>query len=266
MISTQRLVRVVPTVIRANYPFRRFKPESNHEVRKPDVTGTEIDQLRARRNMLRSMTTEQLLQLEMDIREPMNLFEALALAKRESKLIVPNDIYYRALEAIQDENRPNYLKPHPPYGAWTGTLVIYESSDKPFGNDILFIREYDTVQNTKARYSISFTIPEQFRGKKNCGLVLEHPDFEIIGLGDNKFQLTLANGANIRLVEPKGDEWINRWHDTYPKKKTRWFKRLTSWYRPDCYIGCAGRFVIDGNKHVISDYGGWPHASPVALF
>ncbi len=178
MISSQRLVRAIPTVTRASDPFRRYNPEPSHEVRQADITGMEIEQLRARREMLRSQDPE-LAKTVIEVAGIMNVFEALELAKREGKLIVPNYVHDRILTETRNTEFHKQLYR---YAAWTGTLIIYEAPDKPFGEEVVFENNYGHV-----KYSISFIVPEQFRGKANCALVVEHPDFELVNLGINRY-------------------------------------------------------------------------------
>ena len=199
MISTQRLVRVVPAVIRAGDPFGKYKTEESHEVRKADVTGQSYaEQVKRTRQMLRSMRPEAVSQI-IEFHRGLNLFEALALAKREGKLIVPNDIHDRILMETKDEE---YLRQN--YPVWTGTLIIFEKSDTPLGDAVVFIWEHN-----KVTYSISFTIPEQFRGLLNCALVVEYPDFELVNLGNNRYELKLVEECNIKPINnfPKRDGW-----------------------------------------------------------
>ncbi|MBS3068280.1 hypothetical protein J4450_06245 [Candidatus Micrarchaeota archaeon] len=193
----------------ANDPFRRFKPEPTHEVRKVKATGTELDKLRARRRMLREMTPEQALQVIEFRLERLNFFEALALAQREGKLIVPNDIHDRILTETKDGEyfEQNYKVP-----VWTGTLVMYERPNISFGDKLVIGWEHG-----KDGYSVLFTVPEQFRGKTNCALAIVHPDFDILDLGNKRYKIKLVKGANIHLIEnfPKvGGSWHMRHTET----------------------------------------------------
>ena len=126
--------------------FRRYGPLESHETRKAQVTGTELDRLRARRQMLREMTPEQAL-VTIHFYQRLNLFEALALAQKEGKLIVPNDVHDKISTetkdpeeqgSLGDRNRrlrdEKYLRQN--YPVWAGTLVIYEKPDTLFGESI----------------------------------------------------------------------------------------------------------------------------------
>src|SRR3989338_808934 len=208
----------VSHALRANDQFKRFKPEPTHEVRELEVTGTELERLRARRQMLRDMTPEQVLQV-IEFYRDLNFFEALALAKREGKLIVPNDVLHTILKQKRDEK---YLQQVCRLGVRTGTLIVYEKQDQPFGEQVVA-----NWKHGEFYYSISFTVPERFRGKVDCILLVNYPDFEIfrvlrtwrsfpkkpnasdpwaqdfklINVGINRFNLEVADENNIRLIE-----------------------------------------------------------------
>ncbi len=161
----------------ANNPFRRYIREPVHEVRQSDVTGQSFaDQVKRTRQMLRSMKPEAVKQV-IEFHKGLNFFQALALAKREGRLIVPNDVHDRILNETE-------LR----YRTWTGTLVIYETPYTQFGEQIVF----DNMR---------FFIPKKFRGKINCALLIEHPDFELVNLGGNKYELKAVDEANINLIE-----------------------------------------------------------------
>ncbi len=183
-----------PTTLAADRRFGRFKKEDPHEVRQADVTGQSYaEQARKARQMLRSMDPEKVKQV-IEFHRDLNFFQALALAKQEGRLIVPNDVHDRILTETKDpEERSSlgdrdfnrsreicsteqtdrdrrsrdeqYLRQN--YPVWTGTLVIYEKPNAPFGEKVVF-------------EGITFIFPEQFRGKINCALVVEHPDFELV--------------------------------------------------------------------------------------
>ena len=155
---------------RASDPFGKYKRETVQEVRKPDVRGQSYaEQVKRTKEMLRSMDPETVKQV-IEFHKDLTVFEALALAKRTGRLIVPYDVHDRILTETTDRK---YLEQN--YPAWTGTLIIYEAPDKKFGKNVVFSWEHNKVQ-----YSISFKVPKQFRGKVNCALVIEHPDFEVI--------------------------------------------------------------------------------------
>ncbi len=190
----ERRVADVPITMRANDPFGRYGPMGSHEVRQADVTGQSFaERVKRTREMLRSLEPEKARDI-IEFRGDLNLFQALALAKREGKLIVPNDVHDRILTETKDMKLLKQL-----YGAWvrTGTLVIYEKPDKPFGKKV----NSGWEDNNNLKYSISFQVPKQFRGKVNCALVIEHPDFELISLGNNKYEIKTIDDSNIYLVQ-----------------------------------------------------------------
>ena len=202
----------------ADNRFRRYSPMDKHEVRQADITSQSyIEQARRTREMLRSMKPETVKQV-IEFHKDLTVFEALALAQREGKLIVPNDVHDRILTETGDEK---YLREN--YPVWTGTLIIYEAlsagpknadnichdsrdkaPDKPFGKEVVFSWKDDK----DVEYSISFKVPKQFRGKRNCALVVEHPDFELISLGNNHYELKV-DIQNVHQIEqfPRRDGW-----------------------------------------------------------
>ena len=253
--------------LRAEDPFRRYKQEPTHEMRKQEVVGNRQEAVRRTREMLRSMTVEQLLQVVEFVPQELDLFEALALAQRENKLIVPNDILDRILAGITDTELLKKLYKGP---TWTGTLVIYEAPDKKFGKQVTFTFEYQ--KNVKS--SFSFKIPKQFQGLRNCALAIEHPDFEIVEISkkpsawsrifdrhksqiENQYEIKLVDGANIHLIEnfpKKGDSWYIPDPETKipqgePVKESDEAKSLRRLDR--AYIG-----LLVHSLFIISDFGG----------
>ncbi len=197
--SKTRDARPDTFTLAADSRFRRYGPIDKHEARQPDVTGQSFaERARKASQMLRSMDPEKVKQV-IEFHRGLNFFEALALAKREGKLIVPNDIHDRILTETTDEQ---YLRAN--HSVWTGTLVIYEAPDKKFGKNVIFSWEHN-----KVKYSFSFNVPEQFRGKANCALVIEHPDFELMALGDNRYELRVDE-RSVHQVESFAKE--NSWH------------------------------------------------------
>ena len=238
-----------PTRLGANDTFRRFKPEQTHEVRKPVVTDQSyIERARKARQMLRSMTTDQLLQV-IEFYSELNFFEAFALAKRENKLVVPNAVHDKVLTEITDDEPLRQLY-H--VWKWTGTLVIYEKPNKKFGKNVSLSWEYE-----KVKYSVLFSIPKQFKGKRNCALAMEHPDFEVIDLGNNRFEIKLVEGANIHLIanfpkqtsqryKPHPETKIPQGEPVKNSKDARYLWRLDS-----AFIGPVARNVIDDRRRYI---------------
>src|SRR3989338_5862415 len=76
--------------------FGIYKPEEKHEVRSLKLGGDEHQRLQRTKQMLRSMAPEQVFEI-IEFHRDLSFFESLAIAKREGKLIVPNDVYDRIL-------------------------------------------------------------------------------------------------------------------------------------------------------------------------
>ena len=256
MINTQVERRIKPVthdIVSASNVFGRFKREGRHEVRQPDITGqTYIEQVKRTREMLRSMKSDAVSQI-IEFRRDLNFFEALALAKEEGKLIVPNDVHDRILTETKDKE---FLLQN--YPVRTGTLIIYEAPDKPFGEQVVFSWKDDSDE----KYSVSFTIPEQFRGRANCALVIEHPDFEVLNLGDNRYALKVTD-EKIHQIEqfPKQDCWYIPHTETgIPQgtivKKSSDSRRIWR-FNDSAYLGPVVRDVddIDGSlKQVVNAF------------
>ncbi len=254
-------IKDVARVTRAIDPFRRYTREPKHEVRTADVTGQSYqEQVKKAREMLRSLDPEAVKQV-IEFHKGLNLFQALVLAKREGKLIVPNGIHDRILTETKDpEERSSlgdrdrrsrdeqYLRQN--YPAWTGTLVIYEAPDKPFGEQVVFNRDINQV-----KYSISFKVPKQFRGKKNCVLVVEHPDFELVDLGKNKYQIRVTDGIHLIEQFPKKDGWHMPDAETGIPCSMSVRESLDSrslWRLDSSYLGLLRRGVLYGLRRVVN--------------
>ncbi len=274
---------------RASDPFQKFKPEPHHEVRQADVTGQSLtDQVKRTKEMLRSLDQEKVKQV-IEFHKGLDFFEALALAKREGKLIVTNDIHDRILMETKDpEERSSlgdrdfnrsreicsteqtdrdrrsrdkkYFEEN--YPLWTGTLVIYEKPDKPFGKEVNFGWEDNGLN-----YSVSFKIPKQFQRKTNCALVVEHPDFELVNLGNNRYEIKVVDGSSIRLVQdfPKKNGWHLKDHGIPIVAKEHSNSRYL-WRTSSSYIGPLGRgdFVGYGRCGFVADVV-WSGDAGVAL-
>jgi hypothetical protein len=187
------VARVPATATNMASKFGRYGPMEEKAVREADVIGDELSYLRQRREMLRSMRPEQALQV-IEFHDGLHMFQALDLARKEKKLIVPNDVHDRILTGKGKR-----------HSTWTGTAVIYESPDEPFAEKVVY-----SWNDAKVQYSVAFEVPRPFRGKKNCVLVVEHPDFDLVSLGDNNFQLKAAEGG-VSLLEH------------FPKKHGYWY-------------------------------------------
>lgn len=174
-----------PSTTHADKIFGKYRREDHRVVRPADVSLDLPRDLRQRREMLRRMTPEQALAV-IEFYGDLDFFQALELARREGKLIVPHDVHDRILTETSSDR---YLIRVYPVRA--GTVVIYEAPDKPFG---MFV-EFE---------GILFDVPEQFRGKTNCALVVDHPDFDLI-----EHELVVPDPSQIHLIEefPEKDGW-----------------------------------------------------------
>ncbi len=237
----------------ADNRFRRYGPIESHEVRTTDVTGTEIERLRQRRQMLREMDPEKVKQV-IEFHRDLNFFQALVIAQKESKLIVPNDVHDGILTKTSDEP---YLRQN--YSVWTGTLIIYGVPGKKLGKEVV----YRFKDDKGVQYSISFKVPKQFRGLRNCALVIEHPDFDLINVGENEYELKVE--GEIRLIEsfPRESDWYNtapetkipqgepvkeskdpEEHDSLGDRDQRSREARYLWRREDAHIGPVARYVL----------------------
>ncbi len=208
------------------------------------------------------------------------IWDALAKAKEQGKVIVPNSVHDRML--VETEHYKNdAIKAG--YAAWTGTAIIYEEPDKVFGETVTFTwqMEQGTGQNKKnVEYSLTFTVPEKFRGKKNCALLMDHPDFEIVSVVGkaNSYELKVTDEASIQMNE------------SFPKVTQKWYHydegtripvgepldgQATDntmrylWRQAGAYCGLLARgYNIDGQRGVYANdrpsYGLGVHAVPLA--
>jgi hypothetical protein len=218
----------------ASKRFGRYKQEPEHCARPAEVVGGELRKLRQRRELLRGMSPKQALQV-IEFHNDLNVFEALALAKKEGKILVPNYVHDRILTETKER-----------YSAWTGTCVIYEAPDKPFGEKVVYRWEdYNGIG-----YSIRLAVPEHLRGKTNCALVIEHPDFGIVVMGNSTYELE-ADEKTIALIENFPKE-SGKWHEFderfripvgSQKRKNKSLRRL--WRLDDSYLGPVARGFYD---------------------
>ena len=253
----RRIILAEPTgVASASRGFRRYCPMTQQQVRSLKVNGNELDRLRQKLVLLREMSPDQARQA-IDFRAlKLNFFEALELAKSEGKILVPNDVIDRIL------TETNAKLP------WhrTGTLVIYEAPGKPFGEKVV----HSDVVNFNT--TISFEVPLQFRGKTDCALVIEHPDFELVSQGDNH-EIRVDDTSKIHPFE-HFPTTRGTWH-SYDKK----FRIPTGetvqesdnarllWRLGGCYIGSFNREVYDcGRRRAVGASFDWSDVSRVALF
>ena len=215
MITTAKRVLSVPAATRANDPFGRYSPMDKHEVRALKVEGTELDKLRQRREMLRSMDPERVKQV-IEFHRDLTVFEALASAKREGRLIVPRDVHDRILTETKDKE---YFREN--YPTWAGTFIICEAPSEKFRDTVIF----SFVSHAKLNYSMSFKVPKKFQGKRNCAIIGDYSDFELIDrelvassrdlskgqtdLGSNRYELKVVDERSVHRVKsfPEQTGW-----------------------------------------------------------
>jgi len=127
---------------------------------------------------------------------------AIERANRERKIIIPNAVHDRILLETTFWQKPEIKYCYP---VWTGTLIVYEAPDTPFGETVSFDkRTIDLIGHS------SFLVPEKFRGKINSALVVEHPDFDLLeALGRNGLEVIVKDETAIFLLEnfPKEKGW-----------------------------------------------------------
>ncbi|MBI5051446.1 hypothetical protein HZC08_01675 [Candidatus Micrarchaeota archaeon] len=160
--------RIAPTpvsITSVSDRFRGYKPEPHIDVREAVVTSDKLDKLRARREALKAVDPKTAFS---QLRFHPNLNATQALAQENGWLIAPNSVHDGILNRTKES-----------YAVWTGTLVVYEAPDQPFGKEVTFI-----WTDGPTKYSITFQIPENLRGKKDCAIVLEHPDFILVKTGN----------------------------------------------------------------------------------
>ena|SRR3989338_4058951 len=221
--------------------FGRYKDIESHEVRKQKAVGNRLEAVGRTREMLRGMTAEQLLQV-IEFHDGLNFIQVLTLARREGKLIVPSYIHDTILNEIKDKEALRQLYKNL---MWTGTLVIYEEPYKKFGETLVFRSEENKVE-----YFVSFEVPKQFQGLANCALAIEHPDFELVDLGNNRYEIKLDAGVNINLIESfpvESDKWHIPHQETMipqgePIKESNDARHLLR--RDGCYIGSVGYGIV----------------------
>ena len=130
-------------------------------------------------------------------------WEAVEQANKEGKIIIPNCVHDRMLMETDHWQKPEIKAG---YWAWTGTGVVYEAPGKQFGGRVVF-----NWQDENVKYSVSFSVPKQFQGKKDSVLVVEHPDFVFVPKGNNRFELKVKDENLVQLVEnfPVKNGWYS---------------------------------------------------------
>ena len=98
-------------------------------------------------------------------------------------------------ELLQDEEA--YKKCNALFTCWTGTMLVYEAPGVPFGKYVK-----DSVTGW------IFDVPEEFQGKTDIALLLEHPDFKI---EEGAYGMTFVRPAPLYEISsmpfPTKDGW-----------------------------------------------------------
>ncbi len=191
--------------------FGGFKPDAEgpQPLRELLVEGSELNLLRDKREMLRTMTPRQALDI-FECHDRLNILEILALAKETGGLIASSTVLDRVLGQTEYD-----LPPQGARGLWTGTAVIFEAPGKHFGDTVVYSSE--PFWKTRPDNTIEFSVPEKFQGKVNCALVVEHPDFELIPHESGGYRLIVSDESMLSLVER--------------------FPRESGWHAPDAKFG-----------------------------
>ncbi|MEW6035065.1 MAG: hypothetical protein AB1529_00490 [Candidatus Micrarchaeota archaeon] len=130
----------------ASKRFGRYKPEDHATVRPAQLRGDELGHLRQKRELLRSMSPEQAMQV-IEFHQGLNVFEALALAKKERKILVPNYVLDRILTETDDAV---FFGNYP---VWTGTAVVYEAPGRRLGKGPFSAGKTKMIPNTPCHSS-----------------------------------------------------------------------------------------------------------------
>ena len=251
-LSHARKESLPPGIVMARSRFGKYESEERVSIRRADVSGDELQRLRNIRKMIRDMKPEDVMNM-ITFYNGLNVFEALALANREGALIVPNSIHDRILT---ETNNPVFFKNS---FVWTGTLVIYEAPGRVFGETLIYAWEQNNVQ-----YSISFNVPDKFRDKEGCALVVQHPDFDLVPAEGNSCKLIVANESMVHLIENFPSQSLNWYqydgqfripigHPINPSPDSRGLWRASG----SCYIGLVVRVGYDVNYGCgVNAYGG----------
>lgn len=149
---------------------------------------------------------------------------------------------------LTETNNPVFLNN---FTVWTGTLLIYEAPGRAFGETLVYAWEH-TVQ-----YSISFNVPDEFRGQRNCALIVQHPDFDLVPAEGNSYKLIVTDVNMIHLIEkfpstggayPYEEQFRIPVQSTSSSNDQRWFWRVGG----SCYIGLVVR--LDWSRGVGAGY------------
>ena len=141
-----------------------------------------------------------LLEVLVEKENGVSMEEAIARAEKEKRVIASNKRLDQALVGSDE-----WKKIKAGLYCWSGTMTAYEEVEKPFGEVV----EY-TDGKTGLKYL--FEVPQKYRGKTNCILVAEHPDYSLEIKGNERIIRT----AKVELIE-KFPADNNKWYLTDPK-------------------------------------------------
>ena len=126
--------------------------------------------------------------------------EALSRAEKEKRVIASNKRLDLALNGSGEWKNISEVFP-----CWSGTMAAYEEVGKPFGEVVEYIDS-----ETELKYL--FPVPQKYRGKKDCILVAEPPDYSLEVKGDER----IIRAAVVDLIEKFPAE-TQKWYLADPK-------------------------------------------------
>lgn len=241
--------------------FGKYKDEKPRPIRQAEVSGTEIEQLRRRRDALLSLDPEEAKNV-IEFHKGLSVFGALEHAKKHGKLIVPNHVIDRVLVETEKE----IFLPANYRAVRTGTMLILPGKGKPFGDEIVFGWEGQSCE-----YSISFDVPARFRSKRNAALVINHPDFDLEQVGERAYRL-IANEQRLHLHERFPAESGSFGYDEQNRlpKKSMFGKFMSARHLmrndPGNYIGLVARDCDDELRRYFFLHSLPPQVLGVAFF
>ncbi len=188
---TRKIILIDPNRTFAGKPIGNYNPNNDaFNKRKPnpdplpDLKG-KIDWSKLDLSKVFTMATKE---------NGLTMWDAIERADNAAYIIIPNQVHDRMLVELDFFKTPGIEEG---YATRTGTLVIYTKPDTPFSNALTYSWE---DSSSKTTYSINVDIPEKFIGKVNSALVIEHPDFDIIQLENNSYEIK-AKEEKLFLLE-----------------------------------------------------------------
>ena len=126
--------------------------------------------------------------------------EALERAAQLGRVIASNKRLDQALVGSEEWESVKEV-----FQCWSGTMSAYEEVGKPFGEVVEYIDS-----ETKLKYL--FPVPQKYRGKKDCILVAEHPDYSLEIKGNER----IIRAEKVDLIEKFPAE-NQKWYLADPK-------------------------------------------------